>query len=141
MKILLILAGTISLITGIIGIFLPVLPSTPFFILTTGLYLRSSPELYSRIISSPITGRYLSNSKGHYTARLILAAIAIMWTMIIITAVFLTDSAILRIILIAAGIAGTFFKCRIIVRETRRKSYPETLENNESGKGTLARDN
>lgn len=131
MKILLILTGTVSLITGIIGIFLPVLPSTPFFILTTGLYLRSSPALYNRIINSPLTGPYLRNSNGHYTIRLIKAAIAIMWTMIIITSVFFTDNTLLRIILISAGLAGTFFKCRIIVREIRKNSSLKTGENQE----------
>ena len=65
MKFLLIVTGTVSLITGIIGIFLPVLPSTPFFILTTGLYLRSSPALYNRIINSHLTVPYLRNSNGH----------------------------------------------------------------------------
>ncbi|HPJ06354.1 MAG TPA: DUF454 family protein, partial [Bacteroidales bacterium] len=44
-RILLISGGTASLIMGIIGIFIPVLPTTPFMILSAGLYVKSSPAL------------------------------------------------------------------------------------------------
>ena len=44
-KSLLIILGTISLVLGIIGIFLPVLPTVPLLLLTSFCYLKSSEKL------------------------------------------------------------------------------------------------
>ena len=53
------LIGTISLVLGVIGIFLPLLPTTPFLLLTAICYLRSSTRLYSWLISHPHLGQYV----------------------------------------------------------------------------------
>ena len=45
-KVLLIVLGTLSLCVGIIGIVVPGLPTTPFVLLTAGLYIKSSDKLY-----------------------------------------------------------------------------------------------
>ena len=44
---------------GIIGIFLPLLPTTPFLLLTAACYLRSSPRFYHWLISHPVLSKYL----------------------------------------------------------------------------------
>ncbi len=43
--------GTVSLITGTIGIFLPLLPTTPFLLLTAFCYARGSEKLHSWLLS------------------------------------------------------------------------------------------
>ena len=61
MKVLYILFSTLSLALGIIGIFLPLLPTTPFLLLTAALYVRSSPRLYNRLLHHKYLGSYIRN--------------------------------------------------------------------------------
>ena len=58
-KNLYIAAGCLSLVLGIIGIFVPVLPTTPFLLLTAWLWLRSSQRLYDWLMSHPHLGKYI----------------------------------------------------------------------------------
>lgn len=51
--------GTIALILGVLGIFLPILPTTPFLLLTAYCYLRSSTRFYQWLISHPLLSRYV----------------------------------------------------------------------------------
>lgn len=62
MKILYTIVGTTSLILGIIGIFLPLLPTTPFLLLTAAMYFRSSPRWYHWLIQQKYLGSYIRNS-------------------------------------------------------------------------------
>ncbi len=51
--------GSLSLILGIAGIFIPVLPTTPFLLLASYLYLRSSERMYNWLINHKIFGAYI----------------------------------------------------------------------------------
>ncbi len=50
-----------SLILGIIGIFLPILPTTPFLLLTALLLERSSPKFHRMLLENKIMGKYISD--------------------------------------------------------------------------------
>jgi uncharacterized membrane protein YbaN (DUF454 family) len=65
MKIILATLGTITLALGIIGIFLPVLPTTPFLLLSAALYVRSSQRLYDWLMSHKHLGPYIKNFREH----------------------------------------------------------------------------
>jgi uncharacterized membrane protein YbaN (DUF454 family) len=108
-RLLLISGGTISLALGIIGIFIPVLPTTPFVLLSAGMYVRSSPVLYRRLMNSSLTSRYMTRKTGRWAG---ISSLTIMWIMIIVTELFILNSTWLRIVLIAAGVTGTVFKLR-----------------------------
>lgn len=58
-KTLLALLGGLSLALGIIGIFVPLLPTTPFLLLTAALWIRSSPRLYAWLLSHRRLGPYI----------------------------------------------------------------------------------
>lgn len=115
---LLIAAGIITLSLGIAGIFIPVLPATPFFILTTGLFLKSSPALYQKLMNNKHAKTYIERKPVSYNPFLLLFAILIMWISIIL-ALRVTENQALKIILASAGVAGTFFKGRILYRQIR----------------------
>lgn len=62
---LLIVLGSLSLALGIIGIFLPLLPTTPFLLLAATLYVRSSEPLYQWLIHQKYLGTYIRNFREH----------------------------------------------------------------------------
>ena len=61
MKYLLIILGSSCLALGVIGIFLPLLPTTPFLLLSAALYVRSSEKLYQWLIHQKYLGTYIRN--------------------------------------------------------------------------------
>ncbi len=118
-RLLLISAGTVSLALGIIGIFIPVLPTTPFVLLSAGLYVKSSPELYRRVVNGSITSVYL-NPRAQKKAGI--WAMAIMWTMILLTTFLWANNLWLKILLIAVGVTGTLFKIRYFFSKNQKQT-------------------
>jgi len=58
-RVLLFAAGNISLALGVIGIFLPLLPTTPFLLLAAACYVRSSNKFYTWLVSHPVLSKYV----------------------------------------------------------------------------------
>jgi uncharacterized protein len=108
-KVILIALGTLSLLIGIIGIVVPGLPTTPFILLTAGLYVKSSDKLYQRLMSNCFIGSYISKlqtNKG-MTKRTKLYAIATMWVMIVFSCLFFFSSTAPELIVTLIGLIGT----------------------------------
>ena len=108
-KYLFITLGTVSLGLGVLGIFVPGLPTTPFLLLTASLYMRSSKRLYKKLISNKLLGPYLTEfyDKKGMTVKDKIRAISLMWTMIIISTVFFIENIKIDIIIILIGLIGT----------------------------------
>ncbi len=102
-----IVIGFVSLALGILGIFVPGLPTTIFLIITAFFWLRSSPGLHSRLLEHKILGGYLKQVQNGMSRRLKIKAISTMWTMIFISSYFFIEGWIWRGVLIVVGIIGT----------------------------------
>jgi uncharacterized membrane protein YbaN (DUF454 family) len=61
MRIFLIIVGCVSLVLGIIGIFLPMLPTTPFLLLSAAVWVKASPSLYEWLLNHRLLGEYIRN--------------------------------------------------------------------------------
>lgn len=59
LKIFLIVLGWLSVVLGFIGIFLPVMPTTPFLLLAAACFVRTSPKFYGWLVGHPKLGKYL----------------------------------------------------------------------------------
>lgn len=81
MKILGIIAGSLSLALGVAGIFVPLLPTTPFLLLAATLYMRSSPRLYDWLLRQKYLGTYIRDFRENRAIplRAKILAIALLW--------------------------------------------------------------
>ncbi|MFE8072742.1 YbaN family protein [Marinobacteraceae bacterium S3BR75-40.1] len=53
--------GCLALASGVLGIFLPLLPTTPFLLLAAACFLRSSPAFYHWLVGHPRLGPFVNN--------------------------------------------------------------------------------
>lgn len=61
MRFLLLGIGWLSLLLGIIGIFLPLLPTTPFLLLSSACFMRASPRISNWLLAHPHFGPIIDN--------------------------------------------------------------------------------
>jgi uncharacterized protein len=83
-KTCLIVVGSLCVALGVLGIFLPVLPTTPFLLLAAFCYARSSQRLHEWLLENRWFGEYLKNyHEGHgMRLRHKVLALAVMWASI-----------------------------------------------------------
>ena len=55
-KLLLIIAGSVSLVLGVIGLLLPVMPTVPFLLVAAACWSKASPRLHRRLLALPRIG-------------------------------------------------------------------------------------
>jgi uncharacterized membrane protein YbaN (DUF454 family) len=106
---LLIAAGTLCAGLGIIGIFVPILPTTPFLLLAAACYMRSSERFYRWLTNNRVFGAYVRNyieGRG-MPIRIKLATILLLWLAIGLSIAFAVQSLVIRIILISIAVGVT----------------------------------
>jgi uncharacterized membrane protein YbaN (DUF454 family) len=106
---LLIGAGTLSTGLGIIGIFVPILPTTPFLLLAAACYMRSSDRFYQWLISNRIFGAYVRDyieGRG-MPVKIKVFTILLLWLTIGISITFGVQNTVIRIVLICVAVGVT----------------------------------
>jgi uncharacterized membrane protein YbaN (DUF454 family) len=105
---LLIIAGTLSLSFGIIGIFLPILPTTPFLLLAAACYMRGSEHLHKWLLENRWFGEYIRNYRAGrgIPMRTKAIAIAFLWAAILYSTFFVVGEIFIAQIVLLAIAAG-----------------------------------
>ena len=108
MKIICIIVGTVSPALGIIGIFVPLLPTTPFLLLTAALYFRGSPRLYQWLLNHKYFGTYIRNFRENKAIplRAKVISLLLMWGTMLYCIFFLIPLTWIKVLLllVAAGV-------------------------------------
>jgi uncharacterized membrane protein YbaN (DUF454 family) len=99
-------AGILLVAIGIIGIFLPLLPTTIFLILASACFVKSSPRANEWLRNHKILGVYIKNyqDKSGLTVKSKIFSIAFLWISISISGLLLTNEFYIRMILLAIAI-------------------------------------
>ncbi len=107
---MLLIAGTVSLSLGAIGIFLPILPTTPFLLLAAACYLRSSQRMHKWLLNNRWFGVYIKNyqqGKG-IPRKTKIAALAMLWLAIMYSTFYVVDEILIAqvvLLVIAVGVS------------------------------------
>ncbi|HSW57309.1 MAG TPA: YbaN family protein [Dehalococcoidales bacterium] len=101
--------GSLAVLAGTIGIFLPILPTTPFLLLAAYCYVRSSLPLYRMLMNNRFFGSLLRNyleGKGMSLAYKAIT-LTLLWLVLGLTAFLFTPLTVVRIILgvVAVGVS------------------------------------
>ncbi len=119
-KQLLIVAGTLAVAIGIIGIFVPILPTTPFLLLAAACYLRSSERFYRWLLGNRLFGGYIADylaGRG-MPLKTKIFTLSLLWVTIGLSVAIGTQNLVVRIVLLAVAVGVTL---HIILIKLKRK--------------------
>ena len=106
MKIIRAFLVRLSLVLGILGVFLPVLPTTPFLLLSAALYVRSSERLYNWLMQHRHLGPYIRNFRENRAIplRVKIVSVSLVWATLLYCAVFVAWVWWMRLFFIAIAV-------------------------------------
>lgn len=119
-RITLTIVGSICVVLAVIGIFLPLVPTTPFLLLASACYVRASERLHSQLMGNKHLGPYLRNiqQKRGIPLRAKVVSIALIWASILFSA-YTVESAVAEAVLLIVGLSLTAL---MLAMKTLKKS-------------------
>jgi uncharacterized protein len=123
-KAILIFLGTVCVGLGVLGMFLPLLPTTVFLLMAAYCYSHSSERFHNWLLTNRLCGEYISNyrSKRGITVRQKVTTLLTLWASIGFSA-WLLGGRLWVVLLLAAVAAG------VSIHILRLNTYrPETAE-------------
>jgi uncharacterized membrane protein YbaN (DUF454 family) len=101
---------------GAVGVFLPILPTTPFLLLSAACYLRSSERMHKWLLNNRWFGNYIRNyqeGKGIPLKTKVLAMI-VLWGAILYSAFIVLDEILIaQIVLLAIALGVSIHLVRL----------------------------
>ena len=103
------ISGVLLVAIGVIGIFLPILPTTIFLILASACFIKSSPQANEWLRNHKILGMYIKNYQdgSGLTVKSKIFNITFLWIMISASALFFTELWYLKILLLVIAFGVT----------------------------------
>jgi len=130
-RILLIVTGTISVFLGIIGIFLPLLPTTPFLLLAAYCYAKSSERFYDWLLTNRICGKYIRNYREGLGIKPLhkLFTIILLWVTIGYSVIGIVNNNWIKLglIIIAISVTIHLIKLKTYRSEQKENNHKSTL--------------
>lgn len=114
-RVILILLGSICVLLGVLGMFLPVLPTTPFLLLAALFYARSSDRFYHWLTNNRWFGTYIRNyqeGRGMSTRQKGIS-LTLLWVTISLTAWLVVTAWWLRLLLLGIAAGVTIFLVKL----------------------------
>ena len=102
-------AGFFFVALGVLGILLPLLPTTPFLLLAAACFARSSERFYRWLINNKWFGAYVRDYREGrgVPAKVKIFTVALLWAVILLSAAFAVSNLFVRVILIAVAVCVT----------------------------------
>lgn len=113
------ISGFLLVAIGVIGIFLPLLPTTIFLILASACFVKSSPKANEWLRNHRVLGIYIKNyqDKTGLNIRAKIFNIAFLWIMILISAFYFTDEFYIKVILLLIAVGVTIHLLMIKIKK------------------------
>ncbi|MBL0226703.1 MAG: YbaN family protein [Geobacteraceae bacterium] len=112
---MLICCGWCSIAAGVVGIFLPIVPTVPFLLLAAACFARSSPQFHSWLLEhdqlGPLIRDYLTS--GAIPLRVKRTAIGMVWVSFPVSAFLFAPAVWLKAALIAVAAVVTLYLLRL----------------------------
>ena len=108
-RVLMVIAGTLFVGLGVLGIFLPLLPTTPFLLLAAACYARGSKRFYDWLLNNRWFGNYIRDyrEKKRIPLRIKIGSVSLLWAAIMVSALLVVHILLVKIILILIAIGVT----------------------------------
>lgn len=121
-RLLFVALGTLFVLLGVAGAFLPVLPTTPFMLLAAGCYARASTSFYNWLLNNPAFGPTIIEWRRHRSLpwRVKLTAIVLMVATMGISVIFFVPWPELQAALALFGLLLATYMYRIPSRDRPR---------------------
>ena len=109
------IVGSISLLLAFIGVILPVVPTTPFVLISAACYYKGSRKLHNWLLQNQLFGPIIKDYEKHRGMRRTtkLKALFIMWCAVLASTFLFLETLFMRAIVILIAIIGTVVMTRI----------------------------